>query len=576
VSTINANGLATSKGLGPCTITATYVVNGVSITASTPLTIIKPTLSITPVNTTISIRSIQMYLATLIDSEGKHTDVTTVDWSIDNLSVATIDASGLVTGSGVGACTITGSYTINGVSITGTTPLAVVLPTLSIVPPTTTISSGSTQQYQAILRDYAGHTTDVTQSVIWSSKGVGLASAIINQQGVATAHGSGTCTITATDPISKAFGTATLIITMPSISITPISKNILPGSTQQYQAILTDSAGRMTDVTQSANWISNNISVATINGLGLATGNIAGTCTITGTDPMSGVSDTVTLTVMAPAQLKVTLINTVPLAIGGNVQVTAVLVYPDNSTKDITNSVTWTSSNSNVATVDSNGKATGLGGGLCIITATDSSSGLSGSANLNVLPALTLSPSLLTIPIGYKLQYNAQLVYVDGTTSQVVNDRVTWTSSNTGVAEIDTKGLASGKAEGSSTITAQDAITGSYQSAKLMVAANNDPVAALIVTPVPITNAVFVGYTQQFSARLKYSDGSTSDVTNLVAWTSGTTPVATIGDTGLVTGVSSGTSIISATLNINNNPLKGSYLLTVLPLKGGIIREWEK
>jgi hypothetical protein len=105
---------------------------------------------------------------------------------------------------------------------------------------------------------------------------------------------------------------------------------------------------------------------------------------------------------------------------------------------------------------------------------------------------------------------------------------------------------------------------------------NLSRVKTLIVRPVPITDAIFVGYTQQFSAQLKYSDGSTSDVTDLVRWSSSVRPVATIADTGLVTGISAGTSMISATLNINSNPLTGSYLLTVLPLNGGIIREWEQ
>ena len=502
------------------------------------------------------------------------TDVTnSVTWSSSNPNVATISSTGVATSTGLGTSTITASYTINNVTYTDTSQLTVVLPTLSIEPAISIISSGSTQQYQAILTDYDGKETDVTQTVIWSSSFNFLASAIINQFGLATGHGFGTVTITATHQ-SGASSTATLIIKMPTLSIIPLSKNILPGATLQYQALLNDYAGYQTDVTQSVSWSSDNSTVATVNG-GLATGNIAGTITITATDQKSGASSTATLTVMAPDHLQVTLANAISLTIGGNVPATATLVYPDNSTKDVTNSVTWTTSNPYVATVDSTGKVTSVGGGECLISATDLSSWLSGTVNLSVLPALTISPSSSTIPIGFELHYNAQLVYADGTAPQDVTGSVTWTSSNPGVAGVES-GLATANAVGTTVITAHDPISGSSNLANLKVT-DNATVTALIVTPIPdVVDAIFVGYTQQFSAQLQFGDGSPpSDVTTSVSWSS-SPQVATIDDTGLVSGIAPGTSIISALVDYNGKPLIGSYLLTVLPPQGGIIREWEQ
>ena len=56
-----------------------------------------------------------------------------------------------------------------------------------------------------------------------------------------------------------------------------------------------------------------------------------------------------------------------------------------------------------------------------------------------------------------------------------------------------------------------------------------------------------------------YSDGSTAVLTSTVTWTSGTVGVATVNSSGLTTGVSAGTSVITATLGAVN----GTANLTV-------------
>src|SRR5258706_8227959 len=66
----------------------------------------------------------------------------------------------------------------------------------------------------------------------------------------------------------------------------------------------------------------------------------------------------------------------------------------------------------------------------------------------------------------------------------------------------------------------------------------------------PATASIAPGATQQFRATGAYSDGSSSDITAQVTWSSGTASVATIGaSTGLATGVTQGSSVITATLS---------------------------
>jgi len=90
------------------------------------------------------------------------------------------------------------------------------------------------------------------------------------------------------------------------------------------------------------------------------------------------------------------------------------------------------------------------------------------------------------------------------------------------------------------------------------------PGLAATLTSIAVTPAnpsISVGATQQFTATGTYSDNSTQNLTSQVAWVSATPTVATINAAGLATGVSAGTSSISATLT----GISGSTVLTVQP-----------
>lgn len=71
--------------------------------------------------------------------------------------------------------------------------------------------------------------------------------------------------------------------------------------------------------------------------------------------------------------------------------------------------------------------------------------------------------------------------------------------------------------------------------------------ASLAVTPSPAT--VVHGFKVQLTATGTFDDGTTSDLTPLVVWASGTTAKATIDLLGNVTGVAAGTSVVTATLS---------------------------
>jgi hypothetical protein len=178
--------------------------------------------------------------------------------------------------------------------------------------------------------------------------------------------------------------------------------------------------------------------------------NVTGTTTLTVTDA------TVT-------QIQVTPFNpSVPA--GFQRQLAATAIYSDGTNRDITSLATWTSADPATAGVSdalaTKGLATGVMGGSVTITA--QYSGVSGTVSLTVsgaaLKSLAITPANPTMMVGAILQLKATGTFDDGS-SLDVTPFVTWTSTNTGAADVSnadgTRGQATAFGAGSTTIQAQ-------------------------------------------------------------------------------------------------------------------------
>jgi hypothetical protein len=69
------------------------------------------------------------------------------------------------------------------------------------------------------------------------------------------------------------------------------------------------------------------------------------------------------------------------------------------------------------------------------------------------LNSIAVTPAIATIPKGLTQQYTATGTYSDASTADITSS-VTWASSATAVATIDSVGLATGVGDGSTNITA--------------------------------------------------------------------------------------------------------------------------
>jgi uncharacterized protein YjdB len=147
--------------------------------------------------------------------------------------------------------------------------------------------------------------------------------------------------------------------TLTTVTVAPSTPSVAIGKTQQMTATGTYDNSSTETITDSASWASSDVTIATVSSTGLVTGVTSGSATISATlDGISG-STTVNVTVANLASISITPASQ-SISSGATQQYTAIGVLQNGNTVDLTSSVTWTSSNTAAATIDSSGLATAL------------------------------------------------------------------------------------------------------------------------------------------------------------------------------------------------------------------------
>lgn len=297
---------------------------------------------------------------TLYDKNGVKATLTQAakqwdDWSITGLKAG----EWYVIGAGNSQCYV------SAMTFTSSTPPAT--PTVSsvtVTPASATLDINATQQFTATV-DASPATADKT--VTWSTSDANVAT--VSTTGLVTAVAQGTATITATSNLDNTkSGTATITVNPPAqtIDVTAIDFNktsttIAIGDSETLTVTYTPSDANTGKAITS--WVSSDEAVATVNN-GTITGVAAGTATITATS-QGGFTASCTVTVQAVAVTGVTLNKTTLTLKEEGFETLTHTIAPSNATNK---AVTWTSSATTVATVDNNGKVTGIAEGEAIIT----------------------------------------------------------------------------------------------------------------------------------------------------------------------------------------------------------------
>jgi uncharacterized protein YjdB len=359
--------------------------------------------------------------------------------------------------------------------------------------------------------------------------------------------------------------------TLTSITVTPDGITLEKGFSQTYVATGHYSDGSTANVSQSADWSVSTIGVAVVQntpGLkGLVTANQKGTTKITAsiTVGLTPIRGSATLTVIDGNLVSITTKPTTKsLEVGQTSQFKATALYIDSSTNDVTNSVTWTSTDPSVASVSNvsptKGLVTANKVGTATIFARDDASGVTNTDGATTVRAqvshLSFDPQDIVIGKGMKFPLRVYANRVDGSRSQITSE-VEFSMVPTGVITIGTgtdAGIATAVSNGTVTISAFDAkrqlstsTTGDDATLKV-----KGKLVELHVESNPIR--MVVGDVKSARAIGLLSSGKeTSDLRRLAQWSISDPTVATVGNTvndvGEVTAKKAGVATLTASYN---------------------------
>ena len=523
-ATVDSTGLVKAVEGGNATITARTVDGGYTASCS-----IKVTVPVASVKLNIYGKTMMAGKTFQLAAWPQPANATNkkVNWSSTNTAVATVSSTGLVKAVKAGIATIM-AKTVDG-GYTASCRITVETPVTSVKINTTakTMAPGATFQLAA----WPQPANATNKKVTWSSSNTAVAT--VSSTGLVKAVKAGNATITVKTADGGKTATCKITVRVPvtSVKINTTAKTIAPGSTFQLAAWPQPTNATNRKVT----WTSSNTAVATVSSTGLVKGIKNGTATITVKTADGGKTATCKITVKVPVTgLK---INTTAHTVlrGSSFQLTA-WPQPTNASNK---NVTWTSSNTAVATVSSTGLVRGVKGGTATITAKTAEGGFTKTCKITVKIPVTdveINTKSKVIQVSQTFQLAAWPQPADAT-----NKAVTWSSSNTAVATVSSTGLVKGLRTGTANITVRTDDGGYTEVCKIQVVEYKE-VHVKGVRINTTSETIEEGRSFQLVAWPQPANATDKRVT----WTSSNNAVATVSANGLVTGHKVGTADITA------------------------------
>ena len=510
-ATVSNTGLVTAIAEGISTITAS--AGGKSGTCT--ITVSKKVVEVSSVELDKTSAQLKAGETVTLTATVKPDDATdkTVTWSTSDSSVATVD-NGVVTAIKVGSATITAKAGDKSATCS-----------ISVVP--TLVTSVTLDQTNASLR--VGETVTLTatvkpddatdKAVTWTTSDASVATV---DNGVVTANKVGSATITA----KAGDKSATCSISVVPTPVTSVTLNKANASLKVGETISLTATVKPDDATdKTVTWETSEASVATITD-GVVTAIKLGSATITA--KAGDKSAVCAITVIPTPVTSVTLNQTsASLKVGETVTLTAT-VKPDDATDK---TVTWTTSDASVATVD-NGMVIAKKVGSATITAKAGS--ISATCAITIIPtpvtSVTLDQTGATLKVGETITLTATVKPDDAT-----DKTVKWTSSNKYVASVDQNGRITANTGGTATITATSGSFSATCKVTVIVPVEN-------ITLNMVSKTIKVNETILLIAVV-----SPSNATNqTIQWTSSDNSIASVSSDGLVKGLKEGFATITA------------------------------
>ena len=549
VATVD-NGKITGKKAGVAVISIRSVNNKVAVLTVNVNKVVQKEIAVEEI--AVNRKDVYLYVGetTNVVATVKPKDATNrvVVWTSNDESIANVSKNGVIEGKKVGNTKVIAKaggkkveISVHVIKKEQETPKVIELTKFEFKNTTEELTVGDSLQLGIIYEP----TNVILEKVTWTSSDEKIAS--VDSLGNVTPKKSGVVTITAKANKKTASVKITIfdkVIDVDSIEINKSNLNIEVGDSVNLKATIKPVDATISEIV----WKSNNSKVAKVDSNGKVVGIGKGSAVISAT---AGNKSAIAIVEVKEKVIEVTGVSFAAssgsLKIGSSTQLTAV-ISPENATNK---TVTWSSSNTNIATV-SNGKVSAKALGTAKITAT-SNNGKSDTYTVTVteipVTKITLNKTSATLTVGNTLTLKGTISPSDAT-----NKTITWSSSKTSVAKVDSNGKVTAVGQGEAVITAKT---------------NNNKTATCTVTVEKATTNVEVTKVTLNPTSAKVAKGKTISITTeitpanatnkTITWSSSNTSVATVTD-GIVKGVKAGSATITATAS---NGVKATCSITV-------------
>lgn len=541
VATVDTTGKITAVAPGATTITATYQTltgqktKDISVKVLIPITgvTIKPNSNITINKGETTTLSVEVTPANAEEDK-------TVTWSSDHPEIASVNAStGVVTGNANGTAIITGTLK-NGKTVTANITVHVPVSSVTLNQNTLNLNKGDT--YNGLVATINPSDSTI-KTIAWSTSDAAVAS-VDTSTGVITAVADGTAIITATIEGKSATVTVTVTTAVTSVSIDQgATKAMVKGDTDTLIAtVLPNDA---TDKTVS--WSSDKPSVVTVDNHGNISAVGGGTATITAKAGTKTAS--ITISVRVPiTRFDLAMEDQNPTILRGvkNAKTLTTIIGPEDATDDRT--ITWSSSDSTIATVDSTGKVTGLKEGTVTITGKLNSTGATVTSNVTIqkIDLTGIKVELESDDILKGRDYQVMVTPIPENSTEFEN--IEYTSSDEDIFIVSSDGILTGVKEGTAMLT----VTVKGPNPNGRAAAITEEIEVHVreislegINIVPIPSGIQVGETAQIELDL-IPENVTDYMT--ITYKSSDESIATVDENGVITGLKEGTVKIIVTV----------------------------
>ncbi len=430
ICTVDENGTVTANTTGQCIITATSNDNP-EIKAECRVTVTESVAGIT-LNyreKTIDIGETFVLKATVLPSDANDRGVT---FTSSNPAVATVDANGLVTGVSGGTTIIVVRTNDRGLIATCTVTVRQDVTKITFDVTDIYLPKGETRKISYTIEPPNATISDLE----WSSSDPSIA--FVDSEGYVHGVALGEVTITATAKDgSKISATCKVTVINPvtEIRLSETSLIMMEGDEHTLTYIISPQNASVTNV----KWTSSDVSVATVNSLGIVKALREGETRIRveATDNSGVYAECIVVVKPYIPITSIRLNSTDTTMILGESRRLTDRTYPNNTTER----AEWRSSDTGIVTVDGEGNVVAVGPGTCTITKIGVTSGIEGSCTIHVIG---LTATEVTIE-----KYDTFDLYLDDPDADI-----RWFSRDKRTATVNRNGVVTGRRPGTTYIVA--------------------------------------------------------------------------------------------------------------------------